>query len=252
MKQAFMLLSVLSLGVAQTSGAVEANFQPYISNNAGISISNASRSYTSPGFSSTPTYSSNFSSTNYATVNNTRVSSDDEISQAIASLSARAQQKEDQLASLAERLSEKQNLQAGILDSSAAPAIAAARASRAAHSRSTGRCALYVRRALQAAGYSFTPNPSAYQYATRGTLAGAGFVKINNNLPPQVGDVIVYNRSGRHPHGHIQIFDGQNWVSDFRQKDISPYSGSYAYTTWRDARYHNDASDRGIYLAMSE
>ena len=139
-----------------------------------------------------------------------------------------------------------------IPDSNSAPARAAARAARAAHARSTGYCARYVRKALQSAGYEFTPNPSAYQYATRGTLAKAGFTKISNDMQPQVGDVVVFDRTSRRPHGHIQIFDGNGWVSDFRQKGISPYSGVHSYTTWRDSQYVDDASDRGIYLAMAD
>lgn len=139
------------------------------------------------------------------------------------------------------------------LDRSTAPAIAAAVASRAAHSRSQGRCALYVRRALQAAGYEFTPNVSAYQYATNGTLAQAGFKKISNNSTPQVGDVVVYHRTAKNPHGHIQIYNGYQWVSDFRQDKMSPYSNPSSYTMWRDVRYlNNDASEKGLYLAMSE
>lgn len=135
------------------------------------------------------------------------------------------------------------------LSRNSAPMIAAKRASRSAHSRSQGRCAMYVRKALQVAGYSFTPNASAYQYATRGTLRKAGFTKISNNSKPQVGDIVVINRSRRHPHGHIAIYDGSNWVSDFRQKSKSPYSQSYPYTTWRDSRYLNNASSRGLYMA---
>lgn len=138
------------------------------------------------------------------------------------------------------------------LPSNSAPVIAAQRASRSARSRSIGLCAKYVRQALQSAGYKFTPNPSAYQYATRGTLAKAGFVKISNNSTPQVGDVVVISRSRAHPHGHIAIYDGRNWVSDFRQQRKSPYSQNYAYTTWRDARYLNDANQRGTYLAYND
>lgn len=138
------------------------------------------------------------------------------------------------------------------LTNRSAPVVAAKRASRSARSRSAGLCAKYVRIALQAAGYKFTPNPSAYQYATRGTLAKAGFAKISNNAKPQVGDVVVISRSRKHPHGHIAIYDGRNWVSDFRQKRKSPYREYYSYTTWRDARYLNDASNRGTYLALND
>lgn len=137
------------------------------------------------------------------------------------------------------------------LSSSAAPSIAARLASNAAHGRSQGRCALYVRKALQSAGYEFTPQASAYMYAN-GTLQGAGFVKISaNNYTPQVGDVVVFNRTGKHPHGHIQIYDGSGWVSDFRQPDFSPYSQHGGYTVWRDSKFHN-AKEQGTYLALND
>lgn len=137
------------------------------------------------------------------------------------------------------------------LTANSAPSIAAAQASRAALGRSIGRCALYVRRALQAAGYSFTPQPSAYQYAN-GTLASAGFIKIKNEgYQPQVGDVVVFNRTAKNPHGHIQIYDGNQWVSDFRQPKFSPYSQHNGYTVWRDARYIDASANTGTVLAMN-
>ncbi|WP_227431089.1 CHAP domain-containing protein [Psychrobacter sp. I-STPA6b] len=235
MKKSLIILSLFGLGATHANASVEESF---------------------------PAYAPIYSTAN----DDISVASDDEISQAIENLSAQAQQREERLAALSERLSQQSqssfgtsanqprtNQSSAVLDRNAAPAIAAARAARAAHSRSTGRCARYVRQALQAAGYEFTPNPSAYQYATRGTLASAGFVKVSNDTPPQIGDVVVFNRSAKHRHGHIQIYDGTAWVSDFRQRDINPYgSSSYSYTTWRDARYLDNASNNGIYLAMSE
>ncbi|UXZ05264.1 CHAP domain-containing protein [Moraxella nasicaprae] len=138
------------------------------------------------------------------------------------------------------------------LTGNSAPSVAANLAARAAHGKSQGRCALYVRRALQAAGYEFTPQPSAYMYAN-GTLANAGFVKIsNNNYVPQVGDVAVFNRSAKNPHGHIQIYDGNQWVSDFRQPKFSPYTQHNGYSVWRDARYLDASANKGTYLAMND
>lgn len=249
MKKALLILSVLGMGMAQTSVAAITITNDTLTYNR----ANISNSYTS-STPSTKIYSDGF------------VSSNDEISQAIENLSAHAKQKEYELASLTSRLSYEKQQQVTflseansysapkmVLNSSSAPAIAAARASRVALSRTSGYCARYVRKALQSAGYEFTPNPSAYQYASRGTLAKAGFTKISNNVAPQVGDVVVYNRTSKHPHGHIQIFDGNGWVSDFRQNSISPYSGSHTYTTWRDSQYLDDASaNNGIYLAMTE
>lgn len=241
MKQALLILSVLGMGIAQTSGAVETTFQP-----------NNTLTHTITNISSASNYGS--SRNIYSTNSGAHVYSNDEISQAIDSLSAHAQQKEYQLASLTNRLSyeKQQQVRGSIPNRNSAPAIAAASASRVALSRSSGYCARYVRRALQSAGYLFTPNESAYQYASRGTLAQAGFTKISNSMAPQIGDVVVYDRTSSRPHGHIQIFDGNDWVSDFRQSSISPYSGNYSYTTWRDSQYVDDASDRGIYLAMAD
>ncbi|WP_201529474.1 CHAP domain-containing protein [Psychrobacter frigidicola] len=238
MKKALLILLVLGMGVVQTSGA------------AVNTISNSTLTYSRANISNSYGSSQNIYSTN----SGAHVSSNDEISQAINNLSAHAKQKEYQLATLTNRLyTKKQQQQYGsVPDRNSAPAIAAARASSVARSRSSGYCARYVRKALQSAGYEFRPNPSAYQYASRGTLSSAGFSKISNNMQPQVGDVVVYDRSSRHPHGHIQIFDGGDWVSDFRQNSISPYSGAYSYTTWRDSQYVDDASNRGIYLAMAD
>ena len=254
MKQALLILSVLGMGIAQTSGAAETIYQstnnlPHIVNNQTISNS----------------YGTVQNNHIYSMKNGAYVSTNDEISQAINNLNAHAKQKENELASLTSQLYSERQQQASsysasntygaskTLSSNSAPAIAAARASSVALSRSSGYCARYVRKALQSAGYEFTPNPSAYQYASRGTLAQAGFTKINNNMAPQVGDVVVYNRTSKHPHGHIQIFDGRDWVSDFRQNSISPYSGNHTYTTWRDSQYLDDASaNNGIYLAMAE
>ncbi|WP_201617316.1 CHAP domain-containing protein [Psychrobacter urativorans] len=238
MKKALLILSVLGMGVVQTSGA------------AVNTISNSTLTYSRANISNSYGSSQNIYSTN----SGAHVSSNDEISRAINNLSAHAKQKEYQLATLTNRLyTKKQQQQYGsVPDRNSAPAIAAARASSVARSRSSGYCARYVRKALQSAGYEFRPNPSAYQYASRGTLSSAGFSKISNDMQPQVGDVVVYDRSSRHPHGHIQIFDGGDWVSDFRQNSISPYSGAYSYTTWRDSQYVDDASNRGIYLAMAD
>lgn len=233
MRNKLLILSVLSLGVAQTSSAVE------------DTISNSTLTYTRANISNSYGSSQNM----YSTSNGAHVSSNDEISRAIKVL----KQKGSELDTLSRRLySEKKQQFKSVLDRNSAPAIAAARASSVALSRSSGRCARYVRQALQSAGYEFTPNPSAYQYETRGTLAKAGFTKISNDMPAQVGDVVVFDRSSKHPHGHIQIFDGSNWISDFRQNSISPYSNIYGYSTWRDSQYVDDASNRGIYLAMAD
>ena len=248
MKHALLILTVLGMGIAQTSGAAEGLY----GTNYTVTRAKPIRTINNASITSNYASSQNIYSTKSGA--HVAVSNNDEISRTITRLSNTAQKKQQELASLTSKVFyEQQKKFAGsIPDRFSAPAQAAAHASRVALSRSSGRCARYVRTALQAAGYSFKPNPSAYQYATRGTLANAGFTKISNSTPPQVGDVVVYDRSSKHPHGHIQIYDGSSWISDFRQNSISPYSGAYSYTTWRDSQYVDDASNRGIYLAMAE
>ena len=207
MKKSLIILSLMGLSATQVNASVQQTFEPAASSSL-ASVSNASITPSTP----VRTYKvvNNFSN---ITSNTT------ERVQNIEYLNSHAQQKNDELAQLAKQLESKYststsfatsannpNFSSGRLTSSAPPAMAAARAARAAHSRTIGLCARYVRQALQSAGYEFTPNPSAYQYATRGTLAQAGFVKLSNdNYQPQVGDVAVFNRSSRNPHGHIQI-----------------------------------------------
>ncbi|PNK60232.1 CHAP domain-containing protein [Psychrobacter sp. FDAARGOS_221] len=248
MKKSLIILSLMGLSATQVNASVQHTYQPV----AGTSLASASNTGSTPAKRLTVVNS----------FSNIRSDSAQQSVQSIESLIQQKQQSLDSLGALAQQQESKftatsfattantPGFGSTVLDSSAPPAVAAARAARAAHSRTIGLCARYVRKALQSAGYSFTPNPSAYQYATRGTLAQAGFVKISNNTPPQIGDVVVYNRSSKHPHGHIQIYDGSQWVSDFRQARKNPYSQEYSYTTWRDARYLNDASNEGIYLAM--
>lgn len=224
MKQVFWLLSALGLIFAQSSAAQSA-----------YSNSSTQISYTA--------------------------SIPDDIDSVINSLIASSSNTQSQVYLQASNNTTLQNFSANFqspisaverLTSNSAPSIAAASASGAALGRSIGLCAKYVRRALQAAGYSFTPQPSAYQYAN-GTLASAGFVKLSNdNYVPQVGDVAVFNRTAKNPHGHIQIYDGNQWVSDFRQSKFSPYSQHNGYTVWRDARYNDASANTGTMLAMND
>lgn len=133
----------------------------------------------------------------------------------------------------------------------APPDILAQRILSAAQQKSQGRCALYVRRALQAAGYKVTPQPSAYMYAD-GVLAKAGFRTVSQrNYQPQIGDVVVFNRTPKNPHGHIQVYTQEGWMSDFRQRSMMVYGNNHqGYSIWRDARFMGGASD-GTYLALN-
>jgi hypothetical protein len=39
---------------------------------------------------------------------------------------------------------------------------------------------------------------------------------------PQLGDIAVIQRTSNGPHGHIEGYDGANWISDFVQREFWP------------------------------
>jgi len=96
-----------------------------------------------------------------------------------------------------------------------------------AHPKSTGWCAAYVADALLASGFSFTRQASAYQYHTNGILKNIGFrLQSSKPNPLKKGDVAVHGSNGSHPHGHIQIYDGSKWYSDFVQNSEHVYASN--------------------------
>jgi hypothetical protein len=108
--------------------------------------------------------------------------------------------------------------------------------------KSIGKCAKYVADALQSAGYKFNRQPSAYMYHTNGILSGMGFECIGRtNSQPQPGDICVINRFSGHPHGHICMFNGQQWISDFKQRTPVPYKEGAPGGLWY-YRPNNDTS----------
>lgn len=83
-----------------------------------------------------------------------------------------------------------------------------------ARPRSIGRCAEYVRKAIEAGGLRLIRRSSAKDYPH--SLIVAGFVAVDTRHY-QSGDVIVIEPIAGHPHGHIAMFNGTHWVSDFKQ-----------------------------------
>jgi len=96
-----------------------------------------------------------------------------------------------------------------------------------ARRHSTGNCARYVREAIDAGGVVLGHTHYAKNYGP--VLAASGFQPIHG--VPQKGDVVVIQPAPGHPAGHMAIFDGANWVSDFRQ-----LHGLYPGPAYRSAR----------------
>lgn len=86
-----------------------------------------------------------------------------------------------------------------------------------------GRCAHFVRLALAAGG--LTPaNPPEDAKDWGATLLALGFAVLDADPAQAVmGDLAVLQPpAGEPPFGHLQGFDGANWISDFIQRDFWP------------------------------
>ena len=124
---------------------------------------------------------------------------------------------------------------------------------------SKGQCARAVREALAEGGIEITPPApqpgnraaSAADYGPSFEKAGADLVasadRSNGPAPyppadytPKKGDVIVFDRFPNHPDGHTAMYNGDQWISDFRQATVWPnqseaknYGPSYSIYRFR-------------------
>lgn len=104
--------------------------------------------------------------------------------------------------------------------------------------RSTHHCAMYCRMGLEAAGLNTADRPASGDAGDYGPFLvkhGAQIVPQESYVP-QVGDVVIFSKTAQHPFGHIETYDGHNWVSDFMQHSFSPYrdaSSAPPYTIYR-------------------
>jgi hypothetical protein len=105
-------------------------------------------------------------------------------------------------------------------------------------SRSRHHCAMYCRLGMEAAGIRTEDRPvtgDAGDYGPFLLRHGATVVPQESYIP-SVGDTAVFDKTELHPSGHIEIFDGHKWVSDFMQHGFSPYrnaSSTPPFTIYR-------------------
>jgi hypothetical protein len=103
--------------------------------------------------------------------------------------------------------------------------------------RSNAQCALYVRLAIgNGGGVQAFRYGRGHAYQLGPALTSAGFVQVysgtysasSENLAGlRAGDVVVFQPVGGHPYGHVALFDGQQWISDFRQARMSSNAAHY-------------------------
>ena len=99
-----------------------------------------------------------------------------------------------------------------------------------------GKCATFVREAIEAGGATISRlgSGSAKDYGPR--LIQAGFVaQAGAGTPYRKGDVAVIDGFTKlagdgikkdHVDGHLAMYDGTDWISDFKQSGATPYPGS--------------------------
>ena len=92
-----------------------------------------------------------------------------------------------------------------------------------AGAQSHGKCATFCRRGFEAGGFdSFGRPRDAGDYGPFLRRRGAEVVSEKDYVPER-GDIVVFQKTKVHPAGHIEIYDGKEWSSDFKQKHMAPY-----------------------------
>jgi hypothetical protein len=84
-----------------------------------------------------------------------------------------------------------------------------------AHEHSAGRCAEFVRKAVEAGGVHLIHQISAKDYGS--SLERVGFKILSGSPHFVAGDVAIIQAMTGHPHGHMAMFNGHIWISDFKQ-----------------------------------
>lgn len=105
-----------------------------------------------------------------------------------------------------------------------------------ANSRSKCMCAWYVMRALHSGGcYPCGIYPA---YAYQDILPKLGYVQVTFN-DIQRGDICVLGQNSKSKFGHIAIYNGRQWISDFTQKSLYP---NQAYRNESTVRFYRQTN----------
>ena len=90
-----------------------------------------------------------------------------------------------------------------------------------ANDTSVGYCARYVRWALVDGGIKGAANGGPHALNFGPFLTGFGFKEVPNGNY-QIGDIAVIESFTGNPYGHVHMWNGDNWVSDFVQNQFYP------------------------------
>ncbi|HBR7307440.1 TPA: hypothetical protein ACV5EY_001433 [Klebsiella aerogenes] len=90
-----------------------------------------------------------------------------------------------------------------------------------AHKQSHYECAKYIRQAIEAGGIKLERTRDAKDYGP--ILLRAGFKEVPPGSTILRGDVaVIQPYAGGNPSGHMTMYDGKQWISDFTQRSMYP------------------------------
>ena len=93
-----------------------------------------------------------------------------------------------------------------------------------ANVESLGRCAQYMRKAIEAGGVTLIQHGSAKDYGSSLVLVGFYALDFDPTVY-EAGDVVIIDSFTGNPYGHMAMFNGEIWVSDFKQRELYPGPG---------------------------
>ena len=102
------------------------------------------------------------------------------------------------------------------------PQKAAEYVTKNAENKSVGLCAKYVHKAIVAGGIPLYQGGDAWSY--KYLLPMLGFKRIENVKDKKVGDIVVFQSIGKRYFDYIAMWNGKQWVSDFKQHNIIVHS----------------------------
>lgn len=89
---------------------------------------------------------------------------------------------------------------------------------------SHNECATFTREAITAGGIRLERTLNAKDYGP--ALLRAGFREVPPGSTLLSGDVaVIQPYPGGNPSGHMTMYDGTQWISDFRQRSMYPGPG---------------------------
>jgi hypothetical protein len=92
-----------------------------------------------------------------------------------------------------------------------------------AASEPVGLCAQYTREAIEAGGVILKRTNYAKDYGP--SVLEVGFQTVNT-ASYQAGDVVIMQNCPGHDYGHMQMYSGSQWISDYVQSNFWPYTSS--------------------------